>query len=78
MLSAQHVKSQCRREWIQQIVICKRTVEYITASCDSLRFWNPSDLSFSGPLFGTWIFGFDILRIFCDGCRNNKLKTSFL
>ncbi|OHS95614.1 hypothetical protein TRFO_38276 [Tritrichomonas foetus] len=75
MSSAPHAKSQCHREMIQQIAICNRIGEYITVSSDSIRFWNPSDLSFSGPLFGTWIFGFDILRIFCDGCRNNKLKT---
>ncbi|OHS95060.1 EF hand family protein [Tritrichomonas foetus] len=46
MASPVHTKSQMHRESVKSITQCLNTGEYITLSDDSIRFWNPADLSF--------------------------------
>lgn len=45
------LKSHYHREMVQQIAICNSIGEYITVSTDSIRFWNPTDLTFTRALF---------------------------
>ena len=38
-------RAQSHREMVTHIWVCNRTGEYVTQSPDSIRFWNPNDLT---------------------------------
>lgn len=52
-----HLRSQVHREMVSQICCCQRTGEYITLSSDSIRFWDPADLTFKRCLTEPGLFG---------------------
>ena len=77
MQTAPIAKNQYHRELVQQITICIRNGEYITVSSDSIRFWNPSDLSFNRALTDPGMFSkvlvLDTLNVMAVATTNRRL-----